>query len=377
MSTDRNPMTWFAAMVYRALSRMHRTITDTSTTTARSSSRRTKVAGAALAVVCLTTAVTVGAAGAGHKAEEVVSYTGCLTRGGTLVSIQVGDQPTRPCERGAVVAHFSGGDITEILAGTGLTGGAINGAATIALAPSFQLPQACTAGQVAEWDGSGWSCADDDTGTDYTAGEGLELNGTEFSIDDLYQLPQDCELGQGPVLIPGLSSQLQDWGCATHVAADQACPSGQFARAVDDDGELGCATPPAGSGGSTAYLAVARNPIDGSESIGILSNNQPFEMVRLDLPPGTYTFAASGTVIQEEYEGPAFRDSDEGCALSAAGTTLQLARFDNHALNRQISLISAAQLPTGGAVSVVCRTTVDGYVGQGFRLVATSVGALG
>lgn len=354
-----------------------------STNTYRRSSPRTKTTAALLAAVSLTTAMSVGLASAGHEAEEVVSYTGCLTRGGSLVSIQVGDQPAKPCTGHSVVAHFSGGDITEIVAGAGLTGGATNGSATIALAPSYQLPQACTAGQVAEWDGSGWSCADDDTGTEYTAGEGLVLNGTELSLGDLYQLPQDCELGQSPVLRSGLSSQLRDWGCATHAVADQACPSGQFARAVDDDGELGCATPAAGSGGgSTAYLAVEHNPIDGSERIGILSNHQPFEMVRLDLPPGTYTFAASGTVIQEEFTAPLpphghIRSKIEGCALTAAGGTLQFTPFDDHALNRQISLNYAARLPTGGAISVTCRTSVDGYYGEGFRLVATSVGALG
>lgn len=340
-------------------------------------SLRTKTVAALLVAFSLTAAVGVGLASAGHEPRDVVSYTGCLTPGGALTSIREGDQPAKRCEPGAVIAHFSAGDITEIVAGAGLTGGASNGTATIALAPSYQLPQGCGSGQVAEWDGTGWSCADDDTGTQYTAGEGLELNGTEFSIEDQYQLPQDCELGQSPALVPGLSAQLPDWGCATHAAADQACPSGQFARAVDEDGELGCAPAAVAGGGSTAYLAVERNPVDGSDSIGILSNGRPFEMVRLDLPPGTYTFAASGTVRQEEYNGPTFRGSLEGCALSAAGTELQRTLFDRHELQRQVSLHSAARLPSGGVVSVTCHTSVDGYVGYGFRLVATAVGALG
>jgi hypothetical protein len=99
-----------------------------------------------------------------------------------------------------------------------------------------------------------------------------------------------------------------------------------------------------------------RIKLDGSERIGILSNGQPFVMVRLDLPPGTYTFAASGTVSQEEYNGLTFRDPAEGCALSAAGNELQRTPFDRHELQRQISLNSAVQLPSGGVVSATCHT---------------------
>lgn len=320
--------------------------------------------------------MTVGRASAGHENADVASYTGCLTPGGALTSMQIGDVPTRPCDPGAVVAHFSGGDITEIIAGPGLTGGAGAGRAALELAPSFRLPQACAADQLAKWDGAGWSCADDATGTGYSAGEGLTLNGTELSLQQLFQLPQDCELGQTPVLVPGLSVHLPDWGCTTPVEADQACPTGQFAREVDESGLLGCAAPPSGAaagGESTAYLAVERNPVDGSESIGILSNFQPHEMVRLDLPPGTYTFQASGTVLQ----GPdGFRDTADGCGLTAAGATLQRATLLDAPRVVTISLNSAAHLPSGGAVAVACNTSLDGTYGENFRLVATSVGSL-
>ena len=343
--------------------------------TSRRSSFRTKWTAALLAAVVLTTAAGVGLASAGHEADDVASYTGCLTKGGALASIRVGGEPAKPCEPGAVVAHFSAGDITEILAGTGLTGGASNGEATVSLAPSYRLPQGCTSAQVAEWDGEGWSCADDDSGAQYTAGEGLELDGTQLSVKDLFQLPQDCELGQSPVLVAGLSAQLRDWGCGTHAAADQTCPSGQFARAVDEDGDLGCATPSAGSGsGSTAYLAVERNPNDGSEFIGILSNNQWIELVRLDLPPGDYAFQAAGSITSE-------RGGDLNqtvCELVAGSATLHELQVDDPgSQSNPISLLGAASLPSGGPVTVQCSTIFDGVGGYGFRLVATSVGALG
>lgn len=43
----------------------------------------------------------------------------------------------------------------------------------------------CSSGQVAKWDGTAWVCSDD-TDTTYTAGSGLSLTGTEFSIQPGY-----------------------------------------------------------------------------------------------------------------------------------------------------------------------------------------------
>lgn len=342
---------------------------------ARRASWGTRVAVAVLAGVCLMTATSIGRASAGHEGDDVPSYTGCLTAGGTLTSIQVGDRPTKPCNPSAVVAHFSGGDITAIVAGTGLTGGGTNGETSIALAPSFQLPQTCAADQVAKWDGSGWSCADDDDGSSYTAGEGLALNGTEFSIKNLYQLPQDCDLGQSPVLAPGLSIQLPEWGCTTPVEADQACPTGEFARAVDASGSLGCAAPSAGpGGGSTAYLAVQRNPANGSEFTGILNNGQKFEMVRLNLPSGTYVLSASGVISAGRGGLIAY------CELIANGIIVHEILIstgdDEFHVSESLSLTSVVNLPHGGTVPVMCGTSGDGVTGENFRLVATSVGSL-
>ncbi len=87
------------------------------------------------------------------------------------------------------VAHVpgdlsDGDDDTTYTAGTGLelSGGAFS------LAASYRLPQSCTNGQIAEWNGSTWVCGDDDTGgggggvTAVYAGDGLTATSTTGDV---------------------------------------------------------------------------------------------------------------------------------------------------------------------------------------------------
>src|SRR3990172_6763368 len=71
------------------------------------------------------------------------------------------------------------GDITAVNPGTGLTGGGTTGDVTLSIASSYQLPQTCSNGQVAEWNGSAWVCANDDNsgGTVTSVGTGAGLTG--------------------------------------------------------------------------------------------------------------------------------------------------------------------------------------------------------
>ena len=331
-----------------------------------------------LATVAVVSAVMVTTASAGHQTSDVTSYTGCL-KAGKLSLIAVGDEPANACQPPAVEAHFSGGDITAIVAGTGLTGGGDNGSASIALAASYQLPQGCAADDVAKWNGTGWDCATDASAT-YIAGEGLDLAGTTFSIDHDYQLPQSCGLGQSvqltsilPGTIPG------SWGCGDFVESGQACPDGEVVEAVDDNGVLTCTEDSTTSGGALVYYANEYNPDDGSTEIGILNGEGDFVVVDVVLPAGVYLLNASGIV--ENNQPGSYADSDSlsvDCRLVAGGTTVQhLFAFDEDddgdAIEQGLAFTGVGSLNDVGTASIICNTGHDGIGARDFHITALEV----
>lgn len=82
---------------------------------------------------------------AGHG-TAVPSYTGCLNlSSGTFVAVAPGNAPLSPCGPSQTQVHLSGGDITRVVAGSGLTGGATEGVATLQVDEST-IPTSITAG---------------------------------------------------------------------------------------------------------------------------------------------------------------------------------------------------------------------------------------
>jgi hypothetical protein len=69
--------------------------------------------------------------------DNVTHFTGCLnTAGGaagTFSQVAVGDSPAKACNSNQTTAHLSGGDVTSVSAGSGLTGGGTEGAVSLAV----------------------------------------------------------------------------------------------------------------------------------------------------------------------------------------------------------------------------------------------------
>jgi len=99
----------------------------------RMRSRRFLVVSAVVGVVAL--AGTASVAYAVYPTDSVTVMTGCLTTSGTsagnIGSVAVGLTPAKPCGSNQKLIHISGGTITSVTAGTGLTGGGSDGAVTL------------------------------------------------------------------------------------------------------------------------------------------------------------------------------------------------------------------------------------------------------
>jgi hypothetical protein len=152
---------------------------------------------------------------AAYPTNSVAVMTGCLTTSGTgsgnIVNVAMGTNPAKACGGNQKQIQLSGGTITRVTAGTGLTtsgsggtGGSgyiDNGFASLGLLPSFALPQNCTSGQFPDWGGTTWGCGTDQNTT---------YSGADFAT------------------------------------SGQDCPAHQFATGIDANGALKCAKPSLG-----------------------------------------------------------------------------------------------------------------------------------
>jgi hypothetical protein len=91
----------------------------------------------------------------GHGESPPPSLTACLsTTSGKLGEAAVGDAPAAPCKEQEVVVHLGGGDVTGVVAGSGLSGGGTGGEVELSVDPG-SIVTGVTAGFGLDGGGSG------------------------------------------------------------------------------------------------------------------------------------------------------------------------------------------------------------------------------
>jgi hypothetical protein len=276
----------------------------------------------ALVAVVATAALAVsgGVAFAVFPNDSVTHYTGCLNTnaspGGTFSNVAVGDTPAKACGSGQVLVHLSGGDITAVgtAAGSGLSGGKDNGAASLALDST-----GCSSGGVLKWSGTSWSCGSDNNST---------YSGSDFAL------------------------------------SNQNCTSGQFDTGINANGNLTCAAPPTPPS-TDAYIASH------NDAVGIINGTGDNEVLSLSVPAGNYAVTAKTNGLDLD------NDYFIACKLWAGSSVLDETFANAESGEAQsVSLVGTASFASSGTLRVTCFTHDDGVEAEGTKIGAVSVSNL-
>ncbi|MGH3133501.1 MAG: hypothetical protein ACRDNY_07145 [Gaiellaceae bacterium] len=129
------------------------------------------------------------------------TYNGCLSAvDGTFYGFRA--DAVVQCEDDDAPASLSSGDVTEVAGSGGIAGGAKSGPATLAIEPTYRLPQDCGAGDSIAYGGGGWGCL-------------APLEPSEFAKSDQSCPPGQVVAGIGPLGIIVCVAQAQAKGPAT------------------------------------------------------------------------------------------------------------------------------------------------------------------
>ena len=154
-----------------------------------------------------------------------------ITLSGTQFSIAAPYRMPQSCTAGQIAEwngitwicaadNDSGGDITAVTAGAGLTGGGTTGSVTLTADTTYlqrRVSSTCAVGSsIRAVNADGTVTCEADDNTTYSAGTGLALIGTQFSVSAPYRLPQTCANGQMP------QWNGTTWDCGSPVAPGYA-----------------------------------------------------------------------------------------------------------------------------------------------------------
>jgi hypothetical protein len=196
---------------------------------------------------------------------------------------------------------------------------------------TFSLLQSCGAGQVLKWSGTAWACAADaDTVTTYSAGSGLALSGTTFSL-----LP-GCAAGQ----VPKWNGTA--WACAADVNTTYSAGSGLALSGTTFSLLPGCTAGQIPKWSGTAWACAADVDTNSGGTVTSVSGIAPLSVANGSTTPAI-SIASATTSTQGVVQAGTGLGVSAGTLSVIYGTTAGSAAQGND------SRLWDARTPTGTA----------------------------